>query len=87
MSATLAAVRLASCLKFNKRVITACMIVVFGDLLPMTKHTRRGGKRRVYLACEGGKASAMEWTPPSLGFLCNFVSAVKATPIKGKRLI
>lgn len=39
------------------------------------------GKTEVYLACEGGKASAMEWTPTSLGFLCNFVSTVKATPI------
>lgn len=63
------------------------MIVVFVDLLLVTEQPRRGGKRRVYLACEGGKASAMEWTPPSLGFLCNFVSAVNATPIKRKTLI
>lgn len=36
----------------------------------------------LYLACEGGRASAMEWIPPSLGFLCIFVSAVNAIPVE-----
>lgn len=34
-----------------------------------------------YLACDGGKARAKEWIPDSLGFLCTFVSAVRATPV------
>ena len=34
-----------------------------------------------YLAWEGGRVKAIEWTPPSLGILCIFVSAVSATPI------
>lgn len=44
-------------------------------------------KRKAHLACEGGRANAMEWIPPSLGFLCNFVSAVKATPVERKLLV
>lgn len=37
-------------------------------------------KETIYLACEGGNARAMEWTPASLGFLWTFVSAVRANP-------
>lgn len=42
----------------------------------------RINKIKAYLACEGGKTSAKELIPPSLGFLWIFVSAVKATPIE-----
>lgn len=49
--------------------------------MPITVVEQKTKKQKtLYLAWEGTKARAMEWTPASLGFLWTFVSAVKAKP-------